>query len=334
VGLWSYDEFTTAPVDRSVGVRLWRVDEAEVQPWSQGSTVGFTNSEASKVGHEHQDGVTPWSDVTWEAQKRPEDYLSIVGQIHEAILSGRYYQLNYLRYWHTQFPLTFEMLAHRWFKRAGPYGCWIKDRDLEVVSFSPEQFLSLEPNAKGFPTWTSRPIKGTAPRGLTVSEDQQLHDELARSEKNRAELAMIVDLMRNDLAQISKPGSVEVESGGRVESFYNVHHLVATIHSRMREEMTWGQIIKSLCPAGSITGAPKREVMQAIRELEGRDRGWQMGHMFWIEDRGWFGSNVLIRTLVREGTRPWEFAAGSGITLLSDPQSELQEVADKLRIIT
>jgi para-aminobenzoate synthetase component 1 len=148
---------------------------------------------------------------------------------------------------------------------------------------------------------------------------------------------MIVDLLRNDLNTVSERGSVQVDNEGTVVSFPTVHHVVAQISARLRKDLTIGEVLQGLCPAGSISGCPKREVLKGIAEFEQRSRGYLMGHCFYFDDAGHFDSSVLIRTLVGEahpgGGFQLEYAAGSGITIASDPQQELQEIWDKCRVI-
>jgi para-aminobenzoate synthetase component 1 len=144
---------------------------------------------------------------------------------------------------------------------------------------------------------------------------------------------MIVDLLRNDLNRVSLADSVRVVCPHRLISHPTVHHLEAEIDARLRPDLTLGDFLDAVCPAGSITGAPKIEVMRAIQEFEGRDRGYFMGHIFYLDDRGRFDSSILIRTLVRDESGLDEFAAGSGLVVHSDPERERREVEAKCRVV-
>ena len=145
---------------------------------------------------------------------------------------------------------------------------------------------------------------------------------------------MIVDLMRNDLARIARRGTVSVPVPGRLVSAPTIHHLEAVVTARLAPGLTLGAFLAAVCPGGSITGAPKREVMTAIRAAEGRPRGYFMGHAFYLDDGGAFDSSILIRTLVKDGRNAYAFAAGSGIVTRSDPHRELAEIDAKCRVVT
>jgi para-aminobenzoate synthetase component 1 len=153
------------------------------------------------------------------------------------------------------------------------------------------------------------------------------------SKKNLAELHMIIDLMRNDLNRICIPGTVEVKDANRLVSFVNVHHLVGSVIGQLREGLTVKDLLTALCPGGSITGAPKIEVMLAIREYEQRPRGYFMGHAFMLDDTGTFNSSILIRTLQKQSGKDYEFSAGSGIVIHSDPKSERLEIDAKCKVL-
>jgi para-aminobenzoate synthetase component 1 len=179
------------------------------------------------------------------------------------------------------------------------------------------------------------PIKGTTGRILDDAQaDAQAAAALLRSSKDRAELSIIVDLMRNDLHRVSRPGTVRVVSAADLLTTQSVHHLQACIRGTLRLPQTLGNLCAALCPGGSITGAPKREVMAAIRAYEGRGRGYFMGHVFYLDDNGLFDSSLLIRSLVGTGDGRYQYAAGSGLVISSDPVEERQEIAAKCRVIT
>ena len=205
---------------------------------------------------------------------------------------------------------------------------------LRLASFSPERFVRAWPAADGVHAETA-PVKGTAARGRDAAADQALGAALLASPKDRAELHMIVDLMRNDLGRVSLPGSVAVPVATQLDSHVNVHHLSARVTSRLRPQLTLVELLAAICPGGSITGAPKREVMGAIRSYEARARRYFMGNLFYLDDRGRFDSSILIRTLVAEAPgEPWEMATGSGIVIGSDPERERAEIAAKCGVVT
>jgi para-aminobenzoate synthetase component 1 len=144
---------------------------------------------------------------------------------------------------------------------------------------------------------------------------------------------MIIDLMRNDLNRICVPGTVKVKDANRLVSFINVHHLVGAVTGQLRDGLKIQDFLTALCPGGSITGAPKIEVIRAIREFEGRPRGFFMGHAFMLDESGTFNSSILIRTLQKVAGKDYEFSAGSGIVIHSDPKSERFEIDAKCNVL-
>jgi anthranilate/para-aminobenzoate synthase component I len=158
---------------------------------------------------------------------------------------------------------------------------------------------------------------------------------LLSSEKDQAELHMIVDLMRNDLLKICEPGSVLVKDKGSLHSFTTVHHLIARITGLLREPQSFGSILAVLCPGGSITGTPKIEVMRAIYDYESRPRDYFMGNIFcWDLKSQYFDSSILIRTVQkRVGIDHYEFAAGSGLVIGSELLAEMEEISAKARVV-
>jgi para-aminobenzoate synthetase component 1 len=213
----------------------------------------------------------------------------------------------------------------------GPFSAFIDLPDLKLVSFSPERFFQLITDESG--TWIeSEPIKGTRPVSQDPDEDRRQQEALMASSKDAAELNMIVDLLRNDLFRVCQASSVRVLDPGSLHSFSNVHHRIARIRGLLRPRLSMGELLKALCPGGSITGAPKREVMLAIREKEARPRGFFMGNIVYKD--AWTGvldSSILIRTAVHH--QQWEFAAGSGLVIHSDPAEELAEILTKARVM-
>jgi para-aminobenzoate synthetase component 1 len=274
-------------------------------------------------------------DLTLSPERPAGAYRAMVAQALADIRSGRYYQINLLRYFSVAHrgPDRDWLLA-RLRDAGGPMAALVDVPDLTVASFSPERFVAVETTAAGL-TARTYPIKGTAPRHADPVADAAAGAALAASPKDRAELNMIVDLMRNDLRRAGVSGSVSVPRPGALVSHAHVHHLEACIEARLPIDTTVADLLRAVCPAGSITGAPKREVMAAIADYEGRPRGYLMGNAFWLDASGHFDSSVLIRTLVRQGGRDdaYTYGAGSGIVTLSDPEAERLEIAAKCRVV-
>ena len=263
-----------------------------------------------------------------------QNYLRRVRCALADIKQGRYYQINLLRYFHGNPAPTRRGWLRRMGALGGPYSGMIETGKVRIVSFSPERFLALTPSSWGVQI-KAAPIKGTMGRDSDPAVDRHLRRRLTASPKDRAELSMIVDLMRNDLHSVCEPQTVKVTDPGSVRSYATVHHLEAKIRGRLRNGLTMGELLQSVCPGGSITGAPKKEVVQAIRQYEGRQRGYFMGHFFAWDQAGQFNSSILIRTAVHERNLPYvTYGAGSGIVIHSSPEQEMAEVSTKCRVIT
>jgi len=196
-----------------------------------------------------------------------------------------------------------------------------------ILSASPELLLEFDGELA-----RTRPIKGTAARREDPVEDARSAQRLLDSAKDRAELAMIVDLERNDLARVCARRGVWVEGFPRLESYARVHHLLADVVGRPRADVGAFELLEALFPGGSITGAPKLSAMARIAELEGEGRGFFCGSAGFVDLRGHAAWNILIRTLLwRETARGGElsFRVGGGITWSSHAEAEERETLDK-----
>jgi len=267
----------------------------------------------------------------WKSSWTDASYQDAVRGALEDIRRGRYYQINLLRYWFTEDPILRSQWLAQLSKMGGPFSAYIDCAGLQLVSFSPERFFRLAPSEQGTRIVTE-PIKGTRPVSADADEDRRHREALMASAKDAAELNMIVDLLRNDLFRVCQSSSVKVLDPGSLHSFANVHHRIARIQGLLRPDLTLDGLLQALCPGGSITGAPKREVMTAIREKESRPRELFMGNIIYKD--AWTGcldSSILIRTAVR--TKFWEFAAGSGLVVQSDPAEELAEIQTKALVL-
>ncbi|MDE3085024.1 MAG: anthranilate synthase component I family protein, partial [Verrucomicrobiota bacterium] len=172
------------------------------------------------------------------------------------------------------------------------------------------------------------PIKGTRPRGRTPAEDARRKDELCASEKERAELLMIVDLLRNDLGRVCRYGSVRVRRLHALESFATVHHLVGEIEGELRPDVRLAELLRAVLPGGSITGAPKIRAMQVISEIEPTPRGIFSGAIGYMSACGRIDLNIAIRTIICGGNQA-SFHAGAGIVWDSVPEAEYEETLAK-----
>lgn len=206
-----------------------------------------------------------------------------------------------------------------------------------LLSASPELLLEFDGHSA-----RTRPIKGTSARHADPARDRASAEALVASEKDRAELAMIVDLERNDLGRCARAGGVRVERFAHLESYARVHHLTADVVAEPAPGVDAFDLIAALFPGGSITGAPKLAAMDAIARLEGEGRGFFTGSMGFVDARGHAAWNILIRTLVwrplddaagnvsgRGGAGELSFHVGGGITWLSDAAAEERETLAK-----
>ncbi|HEV8592993.1 MAG TPA: aminodeoxychorismate synthase component I, partial [Pyrinomonadaceae bacterium] len=242
------------------------------------------------------------------------------------IRSGETYQTNLTQQITVQTSLSpAEIFLRLRRDHPAPFAAFLRRNDSTVVSASPERFLKI---ANGI--ISASPIKGTRARGNTPAADEALRNELLTSEKDRAENTMIVDLLRNDLGRVCEFGSVEVEKLCDLEEHPTLFHLVSTITGKLRDGVSFSDILKATFPCGSITGAPKIRTMKIIDELEPDNRGLSMGAIgiyvppqFGIFD-ALFNMSVAIRTMtIRDGEAV--FNVGGGITIESDPESEYDE---------
>jgi len=256
-------------------------------------------------------------------------YIDGIERLQQWIAEGHIYQANLCQRidatWSGD-PLDyFERVAS---EQTVPRSAFVSLDDLSVASFSPETFVTL---AGG--VIETLPIKGTRPRGTTAARDRAAIAELLASSKDRAELLMIVDLERNDLGRICVPGSVEVPELAAHRSFPAVHHLVARVRGRVREDVSWTELVRAIFPGGSITGAPKKSAMERLLRVEPAARGPFTGSLFWCGDDGSIDSSILIRTAVFAGKRV-SIGAGGGIVADSRPHAEWAESNHKARALT
>jgi para-aminobenzoate synthetase component 1 len=197
-------------------------------------------------------------------------------------------------------------------------------RPRAILSASPEPFLSVTRDGRV----STDPIKGTRPRGRTPGEDRALARELLTSAKDRAENVMIVDVLRNDLGRVCRPGTVRVPRLCRLERTAAVQHLVSTVTGRLTAGQDAFDLLRASFPGGSITGAPKIRAMEILRGLEPTRRGPYTGALGWIGPDGAMATSILIRTLVADGTQ-LSLHVGGGITWGSDPRAEWDETVAK-----
>jgi len=254
------------------------------------------------------------------------DYLRAIREVQHHIREGDVYQVNLSQRFSGRLSESPAVIFRRlWDKYPAPLMAYLAWGGDAVVSDSPELFLRVDGREV-----QTRPIKGTRRRGTTRREDRRLAAELLVAEKDGAELAMIVDLERNDLGRVAEFGSVDVPSFKRLVSLPTVHHLVATVTARLREDVGLAGLLRATFPGGSVTGAPKQSAIEILSRLEPVRREFYCGAIGWLGFDGSVLLNVAIRTLHIHSGR-WYLHAGGGIVADSRPDEEYEETLAKAR---
>ncbi|MCL2900175.1 aminodeoxychorismate synthase component 1 [Brenneria tiliae] len=264
----------------------------------------------------------------WRANMSRAEYGAKFDKIQHYLLSGDCYQVNLAQ----RFVADYQGDEWQAFLRLSsgnkaPFSAFLRLPENAVISVSPERFLWLENQRI-----QTRPIKGTLPRLADKDADRAQAARLVRSDKDRAENLMIVDLLRNDIGRVAVPGSVRVPELFIVEPFPAVHHLVSTITARLPAGCHATALLRACFPGGSITGAPKIRAMQIIEELEPQRRNAYCGSIGYLSICGTMDTSIAIRTLLTEQGKIYCWAGG-GIVADSQEQAEYQETFDKVKRI-
>ncbi|TCN86084.1 aminodeoxychorismate synthase subunit I [Vibrio crassostreae] len=261
----------------------------------------------------------------WQSNMSEESYATKFDSVQEYLLSGDCYQINLAQRFNAQYQGS-EWLAYDKLEQynSAPFSGFIRLANCAIISVSPERFLELKDNVI-----ETKPIKGTRPRSDDHVIDDANAQDLASADKDQAENLMIVDLLRNDIGRVAKPGTVHVPKLFDIESFPAVHHLVSTIRADLDEQYSATDLLRACFPGGSITGAPKVRAMQIIEELEPHRRSAYCGSIGYISRNGRMDTSITIRTLVAENNTLYAWAGG-GVVFDSDCASEYQETLDKL----
>lgn len=253
-----------------------------------------------------------------------EHYVKVVERVAEYIRAGDVFQANLSQQLFARTEVSpIELYGRLRAVNPAPFAAYYSADEWAVVSASPERFLKVTGREV-----ETRPIKGTRRRSAESAEDDRLKRELLASEKDRAENVMIVDLLRNDLSRVCRPGSVTVPELCSLETYETVHHLVSAVRGELELGRTAWDLFAAAFPGGSITGAPKVRAMEIIRELEPTPRGAYCGSLFYVGFDGSADSSILIRTMAWQAGRV-RIGVGGGITAASDPEAEYQETLDK-----
>ncbi|PCE30494.1 aminodeoxychorismate synthase component I [Burkholderia ubonensis] len=257
-----------------------------------------------------------------------DEYREKISAIKRSIENGDVYQINYTLPVDVRFDGDPESLYRNLINlHPVSHAAYIDDGESYVLSFSPELFLSRSAGIL-----TSRPMKGTAPRHRDPEEDRMSARTLQASSKDRAENAMIVDLLRNDMGRIARTGSVTVEKLFDLERYPSIWTLTSTINADIGHTAFF-DVLRALFPCGSVVGAPKIAAMRRIRQLEMADRGLYCGSIGWMAPNGDFSLNVAIRTLVLESNGAGVYGVGGGVVFDSEAELEWRECQWKSRVL-
>jgi para-aminobenzoate synthetase component 1 len=251
------------------------------------------------------------------------EYLAAVEQVREDILNGEVYELNLCQEFYAENVQLDPVSAFWQLNEASPapYAGFLRHHDHYLLCASPECFITQQQGVL-----TSQPIKGTRRRGPTPAEDEAQRLALLHDEKERAENLMIVDLVRNDLARVARPGTVRVPELFGTYGFRHVWQLISTVAAELKPGVHLADILRATFPMGSMTGAPKIRAMQLIEQYEANRRGLYSGSLGYVRPDGSFHFNVVIRSLqYRADTGYLSLQVGSAITYDSVPEHEYQE---------
>ncbi|WP_462219564.1 anthranilate synthase component I family protein [Ferruginibacter sp.] len=268
--------------------------------------------------------VNKQSDLDIKNRISKSAYIDTIQKLQQHILRGDCYEINFCQEFFAEDAVIDPLYVyHKLIQLSpNPFAALYKLNDKFCICASPERYLKKEGN-KIF----SQPIKGTSKRDLVNKEnDLQNKNYLSANEKEKSENVMVVDLVRNDLSKVCKEGTVKVDELFGVYSFPQVHQMISTISGEIKNDIDWIDIVKATFPMGSMTGAPKKRVMELIEQYEQTKRGLFSGAIGYINPDGDFDFNVVIRSIFyNASTRYLSFQAGGGITFYSDAEKEYEE---------
>jgi para-aminobenzoate synthetase component 1 len=278
--------------------------------------------------------------VTIQNRLSKKEYTDIIAQLKQHILRGDCYEINFCQEFYAENAMIDPLAVYKKLSvvSPNPFSALYKmparagtdGDDRWLICASPERFIKKQGNKI-----LSQPIKGTSKRITGDDEKDKLSkDELRNSAKDRSENVMVVDLVRNDLAKICKEGTVKVDELYGIYSFPQVHQMISTVSGELKDDISFREIIKATFPMGSMTGAPKKRVMELIEQYEKTKRGIFSGAVGYISPDGDFDFNVVIRSIMYNAASKYlSFQAGSGITFYSDPEKEWEECLLKAEAI-
>lgn len=263
------------------------------------------------------------SNVKVERKMSKKEYLEAFDKLQGHIQRGDIYEVNLCQEFFVKEVKINPLLLYSKLNSLSPtpFSCYVKVGNKFILSASPERFLAKRGNQL-----VSQPIKGTAPRGKTIEEDEQIKRTLRSNPKELAENVMIVDLVRNDLTKSALPGTVRADKQFEIHSFKQVHQLISTISCQLAKNTSAIQAIKNTFPPGSMTGAPKISAMQLCEIYESSKRGIYSGAVGYFDPNNDFDFNVVIRSILyNQETGYLSFHTGGAITLEANGEKEYEE---------
>ena len=270
--------------------------------------------------------------VTIQNRISRDEYITIIKKLQSHILRGDCYEINFCQEFFAEHAKVNPLFLYQRLTALSPnpFSVFYKKQDKYCLCASPERYLKK----KGDSVF-SQPIKGTSKRYPGDPEkDEARKQYLLESRKERSENVMIVDLVRNDLSRFCVPGTVKVDELFGLYSFPQVHQMISTVSGKLKEGLSWIDCIRSSFPMGSMTGAPKKRVMELIEQYEQTKRGLFSGAIGYVDPSGDFDFNVVIRSLLYNANTGYlSFQAGSAITFYSDAEMEYEECLLKAEAI-
>jgi len=262
--------------------------------------------------------------ISIRAGMSKENYIATIRQLQAHIQQGDCYEINFCQEFHSENTTAHPVSLYQQLTKLSPtpFACFYKEHDAHLICASPERWLK-----KWGDKIISQPIKGTVKRALANAEkDEALKKELLQSSKDRSENVMVVDLVRNDFSRVCKAGTVKVDELFGIYSFPQVHQMISTISGQLLEGVGIKDLVATGFPMGSMTGAPKKKVMELIHQYEPIERGIFSGAVGYINPNKDFDFNVVIRSLLYNSQNKYlSYLVGSGITIYSNPELEYEE---------
>ena len=332
-GLWvaGFVSYEAAPgLDPALEVRPRGADDPLPLAWF----AMFDRREETQLP-EPPDDAPPTDATAWQTSIERDAYDAAIAEIHEGIAAGDTYQVNHTLRLRSRVEGDVRGLYRDLcFAQRGAHSAYVDTGRMRIASASPELFFRIDGGRL-----TTKPMKGTAPRGRWPAEDDAIRDSLRGSVKDRAENAMIVDLLRNDLGRVARSGSVRWSDVFDAERYETVWQLTSTVSCDLERDADLLAVFRALFPSGSVTGAPKVSTMGIIARLEDSPRGVYCGTVGFVAPPAAEGPrarfNVAIRTVVVDGeTGTAEYGVGGGITWDSRPEHEYDETVAKARVLT